>query len=278
MEQKLSTCCISGYVASGEPRGEMQTIGGVQCYVSKPKDGASYNGRAVIYATDVFGLGLVNAKLLADTYAEKGNFLVVVPDLFGGAPLPTWILDRIMLVSNAGKQPTSTIGCVVSKATAVVSIGSYMAPFMLRHAESSKMPLMENVIQGLKTELSITKIGLVGLCYGGYYCLRFGAVEDKIDAFVSAHTQIKVPEDIQPLKKPGLFICVENDWAFSNAKRAEAEALMSKREDAENYKFKLYPGTYHGFVARGDENTPVIQAAKEDAAKEAVEFLQKHLK
>jgi hypothetical protein len=40
-------------------------------------------------------------------------------------------------------------------------------------------------------------------------------------------------------------------------------------------KFVLYPGTTHGFAARGDPNDPKVAQAKEDAAQEAVAFFNK---
>jgi len=41
--------------------------------------------------------------------------------------------------------------------------------------------------------------------------------------------------------------------------------------------FILYPGAAHGWTVRNDQNVPEEKKAKEDAAKAAIEFLQKNL-
>ena len=40
--------------------------------------------KAIICLTDMFGLDLVNPKIIADKYAEQLGCNVYVPDLFGG--------------------------------------------------------------------------------------------------------------------------------------------------------------------------------------------------
>ena len=37
----------------------------------------------------------VPPKLLADSFAKKGGFLTVVPDMFGRTALPVWIMDAV---------------------------------------------------------------------------------------------------------------------------------------------------------------------------------------
>lgn len=57
----------------------------VETYLSYPpgKKGKKKTDIAILYLSDIFGLPLVNNKLLADSLANAGYF-VVEPDLFDG--------------------------------------------------------------------------------------------------------------------------------------------------------------------------------------------------
>ena len=46
----MSSCCLSGKVHDGQPVGHVETIGGLQTYVSAPKDGSK--AKSVIFITD----------------------------------------------------------------------------------------------------------------------------------------------------------------------------------------------------------------------------------
>ena len=76
------TCpqCTQGYILPGEPRGTF--VDGA--YFSPAPEGGS-STKAIVFLTDIFGLGLRNCKILADAYAKKVECDVWVPDLFAGA-------------------------------------------------------------------------------------------------------------------------------------------------------------------------------------------------
>ena len=46
----MSSCCLSGKVHDGQPVGHVETIGGLQTYVSAPEDGSK--AKSVIFITD----------------------------------------------------------------------------------------------------------------------------------------------------------------------------------------------------------------------------------
>ena len=69
--------CVKGYVLSGTPKGSFDGPAYVHPAVVPSK-------RAVVLLTDIFGLKLVNSKLLADLYSEKLKCDVYVPDIFEG--------------------------------------------------------------------------------------------------------------------------------------------------------------------------------------------------
>jgi hypothetical protein len=41
--------------------------------------------------------------------------------------------------------------------------------------------------------------------------------------------------------------------------------------------FILYPGTSHGFAVRGNKQVPAVNAGREDALKQGIQFFKQHL-
>lgn len=79
--------CVTGARLAGTPSGQMVTAGTYRSYYSSkatvPRaEGASQ--KAIIISPDVFGLGIVNPKLIADQLNEKVGCNVYVPDVFEG--------------------------------------------------------------------------------------------------------------------------------------------------------------------------------------------------
>lgn len=74
--------CKAGNVLAGELKGVMKD----GAYFAAGSDPAS-SDKAILLFTDIFGLPLVNCKLIADQLAEKAGYDVWVPDLFNGTSL-----------------------------------------------------------------------------------------------------------------------------------------------------------------------------------------------
>ena len=78
--------CKGGYILPGEPKGEMQdaayfTPGPA---ASGSEAAPSDDKKAIVLLTDIFGLPLVNCKIVADRLAERVGCDVWIPDQFGG--------------------------------------------------------------------------------------------------------------------------------------------------------------------------------------------------
>ncbi|KZT09825.1 uncharacterized protein LAESUDRAFT_734918 [Laetiporus sulphureus 93-53] len=69
----MSLCddCFKGVRHEGEPTGKIEQIGGVECYVATPEGNYSKD-KVLLFLTDVFGIPLVNNKLLAGDFARNG--------------------------------------------------------------------------------------------------------------------------------------------------------------------------------------------------------------
>ena len=77
-------CCLTGSLHVGEPRGSIETIEGVDTYISKPKNGSGY-GNIIFYFPDVWGLHK-NGCLMMDGFADAG-YTVFGIDYFRGDPV-----------------------------------------------------------------------------------------------------------------------------------------------------------------------------------------------
>ncbi len=77
--------CVSGVVHSGTPTGSTAKIHNVNTYVASPPNGTPPRG-IIVVVPDVFGWTFSNTRVLADSYAKKGNFTVYVPDFMNGKP------------------------------------------------------------------------------------------------------------------------------------------------------------------------------------------------
>lgn len=74
------TCsdCLTGFVKGGTPTGTVTTVHGLPTYITRPSQEAP-NG-VIILLPDIFGWEMSNARLLADTYAKQGGYLVYLPN------------------------------------------------------------------------------------------------------------------------------------------------------------------------------------------------------
>jgi dienelactone hydrolase len=75
--------CFTGHAHAGSPRGSETTLHGLRTYVARPPAGREPKG-VVVFIPDMFGWAFANNRLLCDAYAEKGGFLVYLPDFMGG--------------------------------------------------------------------------------------------------------------------------------------------------------------------------------------------------
>ena len=93
---------------------------------------------------------------------------------------------------------------------------------------------------------------------------------------MAAHpSALAVPQEIEPVKAPCLFLCAGDDAVFKPKDRKLAEEVLKRNGVAAE--FVDYPGTKHGFAVRGDEKNEVVRAARDDATRRTAEFFKKQL-
>eukprot|EP00884_Botryococcus_braunii_P004127 jgi/Botrbrau1/13715/Bobra.250_2s0012.3 len=153
-----------------------------------------------------------------------------------------------------------------------------IVPFALANFPwTKKEPLAQAVYNDLKANHGIQHFGVVGYCYGGGFCLKWASEADKVDAFVVAHTQIKVPDSLEKLEKPGLIICAERDFTQSEKEREKITAYVKENLSEKGVDVAFYPGTYHGFAIRGNPADPIVQKALEDAFRQTLACFKQHV-
>jgi hypothetical protein len=71
----LKQCCAMGSLHTGTPKGRIEKVHGLDCYIADAPSGTPKG--IVIIIPDAFGWELPNNRILADEYAKNGNFQVV---------------------------------------------------------------------------------------------------------------------------------------------------------------------------------------------------------
>lgn len=75
--------CFKGHVHPGTPKGREVVLHGRKSYIAEPEAGTPVKG-IIIMVPDAFGWEFVNNRMLADSYAEKGDYRVYIPDFMDG--------------------------------------------------------------------------------------------------------------------------------------------------------------------------------------------------
>ncbi|PCH44448.1 alpha/beta-hydrolase [Wolfiporia cocos MD-104 SS10] len=243
--------CFSGVIHEGEPEGKIEQFAGVECYIATPS-GEYPKDKALLFLTDVFGIPLVNNKLLADGFARNG-FKVVMPDIMAGEPLP----DSAMGDPNRDR-----------------------VAWRAKHGPETWDHVVDKVVAALK-ETGVTRIATTGYCFGAPPAFYLAYKNETHVTIVSHPSMLQIPADLEKYrdvsKAPLLINSCEVDQAFPKEAQATTDELLGGGKFAPGYERTYWDGCTHGFAVRGDLSNPKVKAGKEGAFKASVEFLNKYL-
>jgi len=249
----MSFCkdCISGVRHEGTPEGKIEQIAGIECYVATPT--IDYpKDKVILYLSDVFGIPLINNRLLADDFARNG-FKVVMPDILVGDP----IADEEL---NSGN----------------FDFGAWFA----KHPDSSWQNVVDKVVGALK-EQGVTRFGTTGYCFGAPPAFYLAFKNESHATVVSHPSRLQVPADLEKYraesKAPLLINSCEVDQQFPKESQAIADEILGGGKFSVGYERTYWDGCTHGFAVRGDLSNPKVKAGKEGSFKATVEFFLKHL-
>ncbi|KAF3919557.1 hypothetical protein ABW20_dc0102424 [Dactylellina cionopaga] len=285
MATETAACeqCISGSIHKGLPQGTEEVVHGLNTYVIGNR--TSPRGIIVLYS-DVFGLELPNNKLIADSYAKSGEWLVYMPDFFKGDPMTLKFADVAIPVDQAKQSSLSFY-------TGLLALAPSLVMWMTRHKAGPTTQICMDFLGALKRETPKTqKIGIVGFCWGGRYA--FQAAQEKhmikigeesvplVDAAVALHpSNLALPEDAEKLVVP--FSCGwgQEDTNTKIELKGKVEQIVAKEKEAgravPEVVHQVYKPGRHGFAVRGNPENPQEKKCLEDSVTQVLDWFNKWL-
>ena len=278
------TDCFRGSIHDGEPTGTEEIIHGVRTYIASP-DTAASSQSTIIFVTDAFGFHLVNSKILADIYASRTGFCVLVPDIIPGGGVP---LSSLALMETA-TAPVAwwNIYGQVRRVVTVLRMMTIFMPFAIR--TRGVFPSLLAYARAVKADLPAgAKLGAAGFCWGGLQTTKLteqaaivGGRKPLIDAHFTAHPAGMKPqqfiESYRRFKVPLSIAVGDQDFVLSKDNVATIEAgFREEYGEGKNmsYEIKLYAGCGHGFAVRADEKKTVENKGAQQATSQAVTWFK----
>lgn len=254
--------CFQGSVHEGQPRGKDIKLHGLDAYVTEPADGRQAKA-IIVMIPDVFGWEFVNSRLLADTYADKGDYKVYLPDFMNGHPAPMWMLERLVAANETGNY--------LVKAYHMICVICGFIPFMIHNNIGKSFPVVKGFFEQLRKEEGATlPIGAAGFCWGGKHVilLAHGAEIDGkplIDAGFTGHPSfLDLPGDIEKVTIPVSIAVGDKDNQIKAHHMPKIKELLEGKPEGAKGAIRVYEDATHGFALRAALDM-------EDLAKKATE-------
>lgn len=243
----MSFCqhCIDLKELPGKPSGTEQKVNGVQTYVAKGSKSGS-----IVMATDIFGVGIPNPKILADTFANKTGFSVYVPDIFPGGPIDPkdFTLPK---QASAGPPGQDVMGKNFE------NFGNWMNK---GNAPDKTIERYTAVIQDVAKN---GPVSAVGYCYGCKLA-TLAAINKSVKSMVLYHPALLEPDEAAKVPVPTLLNEAELDPLFSGELKETWEKTLSSKNLLDK-RSKQYPNTVHGFGSRPDMNDAKVKGSHEES-------------
>ncbi|KAF1838667.1 alpha/beta-hydrolase [Decorospora gaudefroyi] len=224
----------------GVPVGVLKNVNGIDMYHSYPP-GRNTSHKAILHITDIFGVPLLQNKLLADSFAAN-DYLVIMPDIFAG--------DAISVEQQEA--------------------GLNLTEWRTRHPPAAIDAIISQTLAYMRTELGVEYVGGVGYCFGGKYVPRFltASASAGLDMGFIAHPSALTEAEIGAVEKPISIAAGTLDASFNTTAKVRAEGILK----ANNVTFQsnLYSGAPHGFGVRVNQDVPQQAYAKQASFIQAV--------
>lgn len=262
----MSSCCLSGSIHDGTPKGRVEKVGDLNTYIAEPE--SKSKSQVIIFLVDIFGYEFQNTRLLADNYAKQG-FYVYIPDILEGDPLPISFLSTVEPPLKDQEQAG-----LIDKAKNGVIVGATLGTWLPKHTEAKTLPLVNKFIDDVRAQSGVGKVGTIGFCYGGRYAII--TAQGKADAAYACHPSlVAIPGDFESVVKP-LSIAVGTKDSLLDDKSNDQikEILDNLSVPTEVVK---YEDQIHGFALRSDWSSDKDKKAMDDAEKQGVAWFKKYL-
>ncbi|KAK1252974.1 hypothetical protein MKX08_004161 [Trichoderma sp. CBMAI-0020] len=236
--------CYRGSVHEGQPRGQVTKAYGLDTYVVNPANGRPAKGIVVILP-DAFGWEFVNIRLLADSYADKGDFKV--RHIFG-------ILTGVV-------------------------------PFLWINWPSKAWPRVKGFFEQLRKEEGASQsVGAAGFCWGGKQVVLLGRGDQidgrpLIDAGFTGHPSLlSLPADINSLTLPVSFALADQDTHLPVEKAEGIKTIVEAKPESARGEVVVYANCSHGFCVRVDQKFTEVAKQADDATDQAIAWFNAHFK
>ncbi|CAF4169245.1 unnamed protein product [Adineta steineri] len=235
-----SHCTDPGAQQTYQSQGHEESIAEINTY--KIGQGKS----AIVLFTDIFGYSFINARKLADRFAEETGTTVLIPELFHGDPV----------------NPN------------IPNYRESMPDWLKKHPISGACEIADKFLSTIKGHYQ--SIQIIGFCYGAkpvVYLITHAELSSTIKAAIVGHPSRLEKQEAEQIKRPILFLCAETDQSFSPDVQEHFEKTLTENGFGTFFK---YPGTVHGFIVRPD-GTPQVNEQSEKAVQDAIEYFKKNI-
>ncbi|TVY34528.1 Protein AIM2, partial [Lachnellula occidentalis] len=287
------SCCKGGTIHNGEAAGREEIMHGINVYVTRPANNVNPKG-VVVFISDAFGWKFNNSRLLADKYAAKGQFLVLLPDFMNGNEMSTAMIP----VLNQFESPASLLTTIFIKPLLFLRIAINGIPFALKNL--FRHTAITSFIAALRTaappfETKDLAIGVVGFCWGGTHAIRLahddpltqvkrhesqtasGKLASLVECAFAAHpSMLRFPRDVEKVVLPLSVVVGDMDSQMSEANAWKMKEVLEVEKKG-HHEVNIIPGAKHGFAIRLNPENENEVANAELAEQQAIDFLTKWL-
>ncbi|PSR79968.1 dienelactone hydrolase family protein [Coniella lustricola] len=283
--------CFSGTQRTAQPQGKMIRLYGLDTYVAEPAPSSAPPKGIIVIIPDAFGLAFTNNKLLADTYAAKGGYLVYLPDFMLGHSAPAYMLDSMKIVLAPGNY--------LIKPYHIVRLALAFLPWLYHNRVSRSWPTVHAFFTSLAADQGRSQgyggtatlpIGVAGFCWGGKHALllthqasHHGPTKKPlVDAVFTGHPSLlELPGDVERIKDvPVFFALAERDHRVKVPEHSgliEGIVGAEDRDQRERGVVKVYGDCAHGFCVRADPWAVDAKRA-EEAEEDAIRWFDEKLR
>ncbi|KAI5210306.1 hypothetical protein AUEXF2481DRAFT_24985 [Aureobasidium subglaciale EXF-2481] len=275
-------CCASGSLHTGIPTGTTSKLHDLDVYIASPSPEKTPKGIVVILP-DIFGWTLPNTRILADSFAANGDFLVMLPDFMDGNVFPHDLIISIKALDATG--PFAWI----TKGYHFIKLLWRGWPFLKNDKARLVRPRVYKFFRGLQSSHPDLPVAAAGYCWGGQWVVELCmndedcAVDVKpfvVCGFTAHPSRLKIPTDIHMVYYPLSIAAAGIDQQIPVVKARQIEDILkaktAKMKDIGiEHEFTLYEGVHHGFAVRADENEDHERKCGKKAEEQAIRWFTK---
>ncbi|KAL1297365.1 hypothetical protein AAFC00_004905 [Neodothiora populina] len=293
----LKPCCATGSLHTGAPTGEVSKLHGFDTYIAVPPGGVEAAKGIVVVLPDIFGWTFPNNRILADDYARKGGFSVLLPDFMDGCVVPSYLAEWLSTLEATG--PTGFI----KKLYAYGLFAYHIIPFFWSNTQKKVHPGVIEFFRGLKISHPNLPVGAAGFCWGGLYTLKLCSAIDRatppvsqaqpqspgqsggtgeplvVCGFTAHPSMLSYPASIEAVELPlSVAAAGRLDPQMSREQGELTREILEKKTqsvDGAQHEFIWYEGATHGFAVRADENDVEEAQRGKQAEAQAIRWFTK---